>query len=206
MKQKITLLTLLLMLSACAANFFVAPSPAPISVQFCRQINVDSRVTWLKIDCSVQLPRYEITDIAFQDETQSGGNINVYVSVLDELGRPAFGTRVRWNTVDGQNEAIQTTINGSTDFPMSGDSSFDPARGESGPYFLEIAGVASDRVTGFGLRLRRHESYQVRFQKKVSGAVTPIPGNTVTPGGNTITFPLANCDFLAKSGIYLCRP
>lgn len=152
-------------------------------------VNADPRATWLKVTNANTYPRYEVTNIGYQDETQSGGNVNIYVQVLDELGRPSFGTRVRFNTTDGQNEALQTIINGSTDFPMSGDSSFSPDRGESGPYYVEMFGVPSDRVTGMGLPLRRHVVYQIRFQKILSGSITPVPITpspiTPIPGGLT---------------------
>lgn len=145
-------------------------------------MNIDPRVTWLKVDPAVNYPCWKITDVAYADENQSGGNVNIYVSVLDENGSPAFGAKVYFNTTDGQNPATQTVINGVTDFPQSGDSSFDPARGESGPYTIRILGGGdSDVIEGMGLPLRRHVTYQIRF-KKVLSPVTPPPPPPPTGG------------------------
>ena len=146
-------------------------------------MNIDSRCTWLKITNANTYPRYEITDIAFEDETQSGGNHNVYAEVYDENGRPEFGLRVFFNTTDEQNPASQTLINGATNFPMSPDSSFDPSRGESGPYYIQVDAYPSDRVTGMGLRLRRHENYRIRWQKVLNGT-PPIDPPTEPPSSD----------------------
>jgi hypothetical protein len=139
-------------------------------------MNIDPRVTWLKVTGNPPYPRYDVTAVSFQDETQSGGDRSLYVEVYDENGLPSLGARVRFNTLDEENEAQQTVINGSTNFPMSGDSSFDPSRGESGPYYVEIWGEESQRIQGFGLRLRRHETYHVRFQKVTGSTPDPQPG------------------------------
>lgn len=150
---------------------------------------IDSRLTWIKVTNAQTFPRYQITNIGYRDGKESGGNVNVYVEVLDEFGRNTFGARVRFNTTDGQNEAIQTTINGTTDFPQSNNSCFFPDRGESGPYYVEIAGVASDRVTGMGLPVCYHVNYIIRFQRVVNGVppitltpvpITPSPTNYIT--------------------------
>lgn len=157
------------------------------------QPNIDSRLTWVRVTNANTYPRYELQNLIYQNEGEAQGKVNVFVEVLDELGRPAFGTRVRFNTTDGQNEAIQMVINGATDFPMSGDSSFSPDRGESGPYYVEVAGFPSDRVIGLGLPLKRHVTYSVRFQKVLGNTPVPapipapIPVPTPVPGNRAIT-------------------
>ena len=55
------------------------------------------------------------------------------------------------------------TRNGMVAFQMSGDSSFDPNKGQAGPYILRI-GDAS--VSGLGLPLKQHTEYLIVVVKQ----------------------------------------
>ncbi len=113
---------------------------------------------------------WKLISAQYQDETQSGGNINIVCSVQDEYGQPAFGQNVVQAWPDGQ-AVLPTDDKGIVNFPMSGDSSFAPDRGERGPYLAYVAGLPSDRVVGMGLPLKRHVQYVLTWRKiTASGA------------------------------------
>lgn len=167
------------------------------------RVNVDTRLSWIQISNANTLPRYEVSDVSALDEGQSGGRVVVEVTVLDELGRPCFGCRVEFNTSDLQNQAVQTTSNGFTDFPQSPDSSFAPERGERGPYFVRVWGEPSDTVSGMGLPLKRHWVYLLRFQRVVTAG--PAVSTVTPPAAPGVTVPVGGCDVLPISGVRICR-
>src|SRR5574341_583668 len=78
-----------------------------------------------------------------------------------------------------------TKSGGTSDFPQTADSSFDPSRGERGPYNVYIGGLSSDIVTGMGLPLKQHVVYLLKFKKIIAPPVTPSPSITPIPGGLT---------------------
>jgi hypothetical protein len=137
---------------------------------------IDPRCPWILLTPSAALPRWELKEIVYQDETQSGGNHNIYVTVLDENGAPQSGVIV-WQKWPGAepHEAQQGTLSGSTDFGIYG-GAFYPDRGERGAYrcYVEDAAV-SDEVYGIGLPANRHVNYLLTFQR-VTGEMPPING------------------------------
>src|SRR5436190_9164524 len=75
-----------------------------------------------------------------------------------------------------------TDERGHVEFPMSGDSSFSPDRGESGPYSVAIEDLPIDQVLGMGLPLRRHVQYILTYRRATFGAQpTPTPAPVPTP-------------------------
>ncbi len=110
---------------------------------------------------------WKLISAQYQDETQSGGNISIVCNVQDEYGQSALGQNVVQAWPDGQ-AAQATDGKGIVNFPMSGDSSFAPDRGEHGPYSAYVAGLPSDRVVGMGLPLRRHVQYLLTWRKSTA--------------------------------------
>ncbi len=134
---------------------------------------------------------WKLISAQYQDETQSGGNINIVCCAQDEYGQPAFGQKAVQTWPDGQS-TMPTDDKGIVNFPMSGDSSFAPDRGEHGPYAAYMAGLPSDRVVGMGLPLRRHVQYVLTWRKVTapSGAAhgSRIAGNLKGAAANlTVT-------------------
>lgn len=135
-----------------------SPPPVPSS-----GVLVDPRVTWLSISQGV---KYHVAEVWFYDnkppdDPESEGGINIYALVQDSSGKTLQHEAVRqvWPT----GYSTHYTRNGMVSFQMSGDSSFDPGRGQSGPYVLKI-GDAS--VSGLGLPLKQHCEYLIVVVKQ----------------------------------------
>lgn len=162
---------------------------------------LDTRCPWVTVDrlSSSQYPRWALVGFTYLDGDHSGGDVNVYIVVADEQGYTEQVGDWKWkrpkNPIDGmtvvqQNGGItnlKTNTNndglhhGEVDFAQSGDSSFDPAKQQVGPYSVVIkdtkGGLPSEKVYGLGLPLRRHVVYVLYFQKVLSAAPPPIEGH-----------------------------
>ncbi len=114
-----------------------------------------------------------VQGVVYLDEKEAQGDVNIYVTVLDEDGAPVSGIGVYQDWRDER--AIKYTISGKVDFVQSGDSSFDPGKGQHGPYGVYVTG-GSEAVWGMGLPLRRHVRYDVTFKKAGSEPPPPTPG------------------------------
>lgn len=158
--------------------YFDAGIVQPIS----RQLSA----SWLNVIRTNQVPRWELLDVQYLDPQQAQGNVNIYVTLLDSDGTPAQGITVYLDTGVPADRTWQITKSGGTsDFPQTADSSFDPSRGERGPYNVYIGGLSSDIVTGMGLPLKQHVVYLLKFKKIIAPPVTPSPSITPIPGGLT---------------------
>lgn len=135
---------------------------------------------WITFDTKAN-PKWRLTGFAYQDEKQSGGNHNIYVTVVDENGAPESGITVWQKWPDAApNEAQQATLGGTTNFGIYGGAFF-PDRGEHGAYWCYVEDESvSDVVRGIGLPVNRHVNYILTFQR--IGVVVPPP---VTPPSDT---------------------
>ena len=125
-------------------------------------------------------PGWTLIGYAYQDETQSGGNHNVYIVVLDQNGAPLSGIVV-WLKWPGalSNESQQATITGATNFGLYG-GPFYPDQGQNGAYSVYVEDKAkSSVVLGMGLPVNRHVNYFLTFQR-VLVTPPPPPGDYVT--------------------------
>lgn len=122
---------------------------------------------------------WKLISAQYQDPDESGGNVNIVVFVQDERGTPLPGQRVAQKFPGDQATAL-TDERGHTEFPMSGDSSFAPDRGENGPYSIVIDGLPSDQVVGMGLPLRRHVQYILTY-RRATFAPQPAPAPAPAP-------------------------
>ncbi len=118
-------------------------------------------------------PYWKLISAQFQNPDESGGNVNIVCFVQDERGHPLPGATVA-QKFPGDQATDSTDERGHVDFPMTGNSSFAPDRGEHGPYSALVVGLPSDTVVGMGLPLRRHVQYVLTWRKVVTGA-TPAP-------------------------------
>jgi|GEM_PF-4426506 len=105
----------------------------------------------------------------YQDEHESGGNHNVYYTVLDEDGRPVVNQEVFLGWPSGQTSR-PTNEQGQTDIPVWGNN-WCPVTGP-GPYSAWVGGLPSDKVCGMGMPCNLHVNYLLTWQRAVKTAST----------------------------------
>lgn len=144
--------------------------------------DIDPRCKWIVNGPAPAGKAWRLVRVRYADEAEAGGRINIYVTVVDANGAPVSGVKVIQQWPDDRAPAY--TVGGTCDFVMSGDSSFNPDRGEHGPYAVYVGDGPSDVVAGFGLPLRRHVCYYVTFQM---AEAEPTPTPPPTPAGDYVT-------------------
>lgn len=147
------------------------PTPdARIDPRLATQVNVQVKLAQLPPNTLY----WKLISAQYQDPDESGGNISIIVFVQDERGAPIPGQRVI-QKFPGDQAAAVTDERGHVEFPMSGDSSFAPDRGETGPYSVVIDNLPGDTVVGMGLPLRRHVQYILTYRRAPFAPVVPPP-------------------------------
>ena len=155
-----------------------APIPAPdlqLDPRLASQVNVQVK----PVQLAPNTRYWKLISAQYQDPEESGGNVNIVVFVQDERGAPIPGQRV-FQTFPGDRAPGTTDERGHIEFPMSGDSSFAPERGESGPYSIVIDGLPCDQLVGMGLPLRRHVQYILTYRRAIFSP-QPAPAPAPTP-------------------------
>lgn len=156
------------------------PIPAPdlqLDPRLASQVNVKVQLAQLAPNTLY----WKLISAQYQDPDESGGNVNIVVFVQDERGAAVTNQRV-FQKFPGDQAAATTDERGHVEFPMSGDSSFAPDRGESGPYSIAIDGLPNDQVLGMGLPLRRHVQYILTYRRATfAPQPTPTPAPAPTP-------------------------
>jgi hypothetical protein len=156
----------------------VIPTP---DLQLDPRLAAQANVRVQPAQLAANTPYWKLISAQYQDPDESGGNVNIVVFVQDERGAPMPGQRV-FQKFPGDRAPGITDERGHIEFPMSGDSSFAPERGESGPYSVEIDGLPNDQVLGMGLPLRRHVQYILTYRRALfSPQPTPTPAPVPTP-------------------------
>jgi methylglyoxal synthase len=118
-------------------------------------------------------PTFRVVEAYFQDNrdpehpndneaSESKNGIKIEVGVEDARGRALTNVRVI-QAFPGEEAFALTTPAGYCDFDMSGDSSFDPNKSQSGPYSIFVRG--GDKIVGLGLPVRQHVQYLIKFQQ-----------------------------------------
>lgn len=187
----------LAVITAFAVGLVVGVKTSPAPVHIMTATNVYGCPTWITAKYSSAAPHWAIVDCAYQDETQSGGDTNIYVTVKNESGSSVSGVTVYQLWPDGL--APKTTINGSTDFAM-GPSNCDPNAGRPGALTIYVESqAASDAVTGMCLPLNRHVRFFLTFQR-TGGTAPPTPTTGATPDATPPT-PL---DCRTKAQFHVC--
>jgi len=125
-------------------------------------VEVDKRLTWVSV---TQGSGYKVSAVHFYDNKpvdypESQGGVKIMVSVSDGNGKLLW--KVPVTQVWPDDKAIHHTRNGMVDFDMSGDSSFDPQRGQVGPYSIRVGDC---EVRGLGLPLKQHVEYGIEIVK-----------------------------------------
>ncbi len=138
---------------------------------------IDPRASWVRVQTENNYPKWECLEVKYNDPSEAQGDRNIYVTVLEADGTPSIGTKVWLNTGVPEDRGSQVTKgNGQCDFQQTGDSSFDPNRGERGPYVVFVGSESkSDIVRGLGLPLKRHVNYYLTFRR--TSAAPPPPPN-----------------------------
>lgn len=125
---------------------------------------IDPRCSWISVK---QGNQYQVKGIYFYDskpvdDPESEGGIQIRVGVVDVSGKPVWGVPVKQAWPDGSSTHV--TRFGLATFDMSGDSNFDPNKGQKGVYNITVGDCL---ITGFGLPLRQHVEYGVDIVKTV---------------------------------------
>lgn len=118
-------------------------------------------------------PTFRLVEAYFQDNndplhpqdkeaSEAKNNIRIMVGVVDARGRAMTNVRVIQHFGDEDAFGL-TNPTGYVDFDQSGDSSFDPQKGQNGAYTIYVPG--GDKVVGLGLPLRQHVQYLLKFQQ-----------------------------------------
>ncbi len=130
---------------------------------------------------------WKIISAQYQDETQSGGNHNVYYTVLDEKGFPAPGVPVRldWQGRDPNDvpDTVYTDGNGTANYGLyHGQQGWDPNAGP-GPYTAWVGDpdlrgnrpttIPGEKLAGAGLPMNRHVNFVVTWRKITSAVAAP---------------------------------
>lgn len=104
---------------------------------------------------------FRLISAIFQDDTQSSGNHNVYVEVLDEKSQRILGQRVIMAWGDGQ--AVMVTENKPRPEYAANAPLYGPM--DKGTYKVYVDGSPSDEISGLGLPGNRHVNYLLTFQR-----------------------------------------
>ena len=141
---------------------------------------IDPRSPWVSITPTSATSGYRLTGYVYEDENESGGNHNLYVTVVDKNGAPMSGVMVHQAWPDG--DVAQPALGGVTNFGLYG-GPFYPDQGQVGAYYCYIESKDhSDICKGMGLPVNRHVNYIITFQHFDSS--TPVPTPTPAPTGS----------------------
>ncbi len=135
----------------------------------------DPRLTTLGISAVPNAnATWVVTSVQYQDETQAGGNHNIFFTVQDDQGKPAPNITcvVDWVGRDPTDPPtkVVTDANGLANVPIYANLDIHLL---NGPYFAFIEDQSkSDVVKGMGLPEHHHVNFLLTF-KKSSGLPTP---------------------------------
>jgi len=108
---------------------------------------------------------WRLISAVYQDETQSGGNHNVYYKLLKADGTPAASVRILldWKDRPPQDDPayVTTDANGETNCPLW--AILHPEL-KDGPYFTRTVNEPSDTVSGMGLPVNRHVNFVLTYK------------------------------------------
>ncbi len=116
-----------------------------------------------------------VTSAQYQDETQAGGNHNIYFTVQDDQGRPAPNVTcvVDWVGRDPNDPPtkVVTDSNGLANVPIYANLDIHLL---NGPYFAFVEDPSkSDTVKGMGLPEHHHVNFLLTFKNAAAVPQTP---------------------------------
>lgn len=98
----------------------------------------------------------------YQDTTKAGGNHHMLYNLLDDKGKPVLVQRVFQGLADIQADSF-TDAFGRAKIPMW--ETYNPDKGESGPYSAWVANLPSDKITGLGMPNGLSVNFVLTWQK-----------------------------------------
>jgi hypothetical protein len=148
------------------------------------KIYPDPLPAWLTIQATPTFPAWKLARVEYVDvnDPRNNGSTNIYCKTLDKNGIYQQGVKV-WQQFPTDKASELTKRQGDLlyngepfgcSFFQSGDSSFDPQRGQQGPYACYVDGNG-DRVAGMGLPLKRHVQFLLVWQWMEAPAAPPLP-------------------------------
>lgn len=140
-------------------------------------MQVDPRLTTLGVSV-VSNPgaAWVVNSAQYQDETQAGGNHNIYFTVLDATGKPVAHATcvVDWIGREPGDSATKviTDLNGEANVPIYANLDVHQL---NGPYFAFVEDQSkSDVVRGIGLPEKHHVNFLLTFGPSSAG-MQPAP-------------------------------
>lgn len=160
-------------------------------------MDFDPRLTNLGISVKAGGPTasWTLVSAQYQDETQAGGNHNIYFTVVDASGKPLAGAPCVVDYPQDPSDPHQPSrtpadASGQANYPMY--ANLDTTL-KNGPYFAYIDDPSkSDVVTGMGLPEHRHVNYLLKFAAKTPGSVPPPPPPPPPPSATLEQTVIAN--------------
>jgi hypothetical protein len=166
-----------------------SPNPNPVPIGATPNATLDPRlaamhVTVQPVNVASGQSYWKIVDAKFQDESEAGGNHNVYYTALDENGVPAPGIQVQmdWQGREANDIPTQsyTDGNGGANSAMyHGPVGWRPDDGP-GPYTAWVGdpdlrgrnatSVPGERLVGAGLPMNRHVNFIVTWRRVRAGS------------------------------------
>ncbi len=145
-------------------------------------------------------PYWKLISAQYQNPDESGGQAKIVGSVQDEAGQPLAGARMIL-TRPGEQIELATDEQGRVALTMAGDSTFDSARHEHGPYSVSVDGLPSDAVEGMGLTQGAPVQYILTWRRVVGEIVLPPLSSEVT--GRIPNAPVGARVTLSREGLTL---
>jgi hypothetical protein len=108
---------------------------------------------------------WKLARAVYQAPDESDDGHQIFYTVVDQQNNPVEYQKVLQGWPDGETDAI-TNDQGETNIPMW--NSFSPDRMEQGSYVAWVDGLASDRVRGLGLPLKRHVNFLLTWKRSVA--------------------------------------
>jgi hypothetical protein len=105
---------------------------------------------------------WRLVSAVYEGPGESGETHHIFYTVLDEVNQPIANQRVWQGWSDNQTDAV-TNERGQAILPLW--QSFTPAEDEHGAYSAWVDGMASDRVVGLGLPLKRHVNFRLTWRR-----------------------------------------
>ncbi|MCL4488987.1 MAG: hypothetical protein M1570_12770 [Chloroflexi bacterium] len=149
----------------------------------------DPRLTDLGVGVNVNsTAAWKLVSAQYQDETQSGGNHNIYFAVKDGAGNPVAGATCVVDWVGRESSDHPTTMRtdpgGAANFPMYANLDLTL---KNGPYFAYIGDQSqSDVLYGMGLPEQRHVNFLLTFAAATSSGTPSDPQVTLEQAVITI--------------------
>ncbi len=151
--------------SAAAPN--AAPPPPPRAPAIVSPLDPRLSALNVRVEYANVKPGesyWKLLRAEYQDTTKASGNHHMLYNLLDDKGKPILVQRVFQGLADIQADSF-TDAFGRAKIPMW--ETYNPERGESGPYSAWIANLPSDKVVGLGMPNGLAVNFVLTWQKAI---------------------------------------